>query len=260
MRSVLPLAVVVFVGCQPAARRVVRGSSAPVVPVCSVTMPAPRVTDVTCTGNLSRDVLWRAALIKAAETGPDHGSFSFDVPETNEAGGWRALRARFMTAQDPAGSYTIDALLSPAQLEAARVRATTRACQRAVIIEGSDPATKASCLQFLTAQQQIAQSERHHAEQVTVSKQSVEVQRQHVQAQQQAADALMLRSLQRDRTILVASGASNCRSSLDCGSMEFCKPWMGGSVCMGNGGPGAPCSSAIDRAGGQFCRSGYCAR
>lgn len=260
MRTSLLLAVIVFVGCQPAARRVVRGSSAPVVPVCSVTMPAPRVTDVTCTGNLSRDVLWRAALIKAAETGPDHGSFSFDVPETNEAVGWRAARARFMTAQDPPGPYTIDALLSPAQLEAARVRATTRACQRAVIIEGTDPATKASCLQFLTAQQQIAQSERHHAEQVTVSKQSVEAQRQQALAQQQTADAMMLQSLQRNRATIVISGGSNCRSSLDCGSMEFCKPWMGGNVCMGNGGPGAPCSSGIDCSGAQFCRSGYCAR
>lgn len=259
MRAVLPLALLCF-ACQPTTRRIVRGSSAPPAPVCSVTMPAPMVTDVTCTGNLPREVLWNAALVKVAETGPDHGSFSFEVPQTNEAAGWRAVRARFLSAQEAPGPYTIDNLLSPAQLEASRIRATTRACQRAVIVDGTDAATKASCLQFLTAQQQIAQSERHHAEQVTMGREAVAVQRQQAQAQQQTADALMLQSMQRNRTAIVVAGGSNCRSSLDCASMEFCKPWMGGSVCMGQGGPGAPCNSGIDCSGAMFCRGGLCSR
>lgn len=259
-RASLLLAVVVFVGCQPTTRRIVRGPSTPRAPSCAVSIPAVRITDVTCQGDFSRDELWRAALMKTAETGPEQGSFSFDVVETNEAAGWRALRAKFMTAQEPVGPHTIDALLSPGQLEAARNRATLKACQRAVIIEGTDPATKASCLQYLSAQQQLAQSERHHAEEMGVQRQAVEAQKQSAQAQQQAADALLLQSMQRNRSTIVVVGSSNCRSSLDCGFGEFCKDWSGGRVCMGNGGGGAPCSSSIDCGSGLFCRGGFCAR
>ena len=83
-------------------------------------------------------------------------------------------------------------------------------------------------MQFLAAQQHLAQTERHHAEQM------------------------------RSQTNVVIVGGSTCRSSLDCGSGEFCKDWSGGRVCMGNGGVGAPCSSGIDCGGSLFCRSGLC--
>ena len=51
------------------------------------------------------------------------------------------------------------------------------------------------------------------------------------------------------------SSASSCRSSIDCGSGQFCKDRGDGAmVCMGNGGVGSPCSSGIDCGSGQFCR------
>lgn len=257
MTRLLLLSVFVLVACQPSARRIVRSSSPPPVPSCSVTLTALRITDVTCQGAFSRDELWRAALLKAAETGPEQGSLTFDVIDTNENSGWRALRAKFAGPGEPPATNAIEVMLSPQQLEAARTRAMTKQCQRTVIVE-SDPATKASCMQFLAAQQQLAQTERHHAEQMGVQRESVAAQRQAAAAQQETAAALRLQAMQRSQTNVVIVGGSTCRSSLDCGSGEFCKDWSGGRVCMGNGGVGAPCSSGIDCAGSLFCRSGLC--
>lgn len=257
MNRLLLLTVFVLVACQPSARRIVRSSSPPALPSCTVTLTALRITDVTCQGAFSRDELWRAALLKAAETGPEQGSLTFDVIDTNENNGWRALRAKFAGPGEPAGTNAIEVMLSSQQLEAARTRAMTKQCQRTVIVE-TDPATKASCMQFLAAQQQLAQTERHHAEQMGVQRESVEAQRQAAAAQQETAAALRLQAAQRSTTNVVIVGGSTCRSSLDCGSGEFCKDWSGGRVCMGNGGVGAPCSSGIDCAGSLFCRSGLC--
>ncbi len=259
MNRLLVVAALSLFACQPRARRVVHGPSTPKVPTCTVTIPALRVTDVTCQGDFSRDELWSVSLNRAAETGPDHASFSFEVTETNENKGWRALRARFAGPQEPMAQYVIDRLLTPDQLDAARTRATKAACQRAVIEQTTDAATRASCLQFLTAQQEIAQKERHHAAEVGVQRQAVEVQRQQAVAQQQAADALMLQTLQRSqRGNVVIVGEAGCRSSLDCGGGSFCKDWRGSRVCMGHGLAGSPCSSSIDCGGGLFCRGDVC--
>lgn len=47
---------------------------------------------------------------------------------------------------------------------------------------------------------------------------------------------------------------SSCRSSLDCGSGDWCKDRGDGvNVCMGHGGQGAPCSSSLD-CEGMWCR------
>jgi hypothetical protein len=175
------LVVVLFLlGCET--RRGSLRSSPPPGPQCTVAMPAASYTDVTCRGALSRELLWHAALVKAAETGPDHGALTFEVLETNEAQGWRIVRAKFPTATEPAGPYSVERLLTPQQLEAGRLRATTRLCQRAVITNDTDPQTRASCLQFLSTQQQLAQSERHHSEQLAVQRVQAEA-----QAQQAAA-------------------------------------------------------------------------
>ena len=57
-----------------------------------------------------------------------------------------------------------------------------------------------------------------------------------------------------------SAAGSSCRSSVDCGSGQFCKDHGGGvMVCMGNGGQGAPCTSGIDCGSGLFCRGGACA-
>jgi hypothetical protein len=170
-------------------RRSFHSASGPATPQCSAVFPAAKFTDVVCRGPFPRELLWRAALSRAAETGPDHGALTFDVVETNEAQGWRALRAKFVGAQEPTGQYAIELLLTPAQLEAGRVRATTRTCQRAVITEGTDPQVRATCLQFLSTQQQLAQSERHHAEQLAVQRAQAEAQQQQAEAQQRAAAA-----------------------------------------------------------------------
>mgnify|MGYP000567747451 CR=1 FL=1 len=66
-RVSLVVAVFVFIGCQPTTRRIVRGPSTPRVPNCAVSMPAVRITDVTCQGDFMRDELWKAALVKVAE-------------------------------------------------------------------------------------------------------------------------------------------------------------------------------------------------
>lgn len=258
LRLLLALALVVLVGCQPKTRRIVHGPSLPKVPVCSVTLPAVRITDVTCQGDFTRDELWAVALNRAAETGPDHASFSFAVLDTNDSKGWRALRARFAGPQEPTAEHVIDRLLTPEQLDAARTRVTRAACQRAVIEQTTDAATRASCLQFLTAQQELAQKERHHAADLGVQQQAVAVQRQQAAAQQQAADALVIQTLQRQQRGVVVLGAAGCRSSLDCGSGAFCKDWRSTRVCMGHGSVGSPCSSSIDCGGGLFCRGDVC--
>ncbi|MHB8873784.1 MAG: dickkopf-related protein [Myxococcaceae bacterium] len=50
-----------------------------------------------------------------------------------------------------------------------------------------------------------------------------------------------------------------CTSGIDCGSGQFCKDHGSLKVCMGNGGPGDPCASGIDCGSGLFCRRGACA-
>lgn len=251
-RAFLVVAVFVFVGCQPATRRIVRSSGPAPAPSCAVTLTALRITDVTCQGPFSRDELWRAALMKAAESGPEQASLSFDVIDTNEAAGWRALRAKFAAPNEPAGSNAIEVMLSPGQLEVARTRAMTKQCQRTVIVE-TDPASKASCMQFLAAQQQLSQTERHHAEQLGVQRESVEAQRQTAAAQRETAAALRARP-----QVIIVGGGDACRSSLDCGGGQFCRDSVAGRVCMGNGVTGSLCASSIDCGGGLFCRNGYC--
>jgi hypothetical protein len=258
MRTLLLLSIVVFTACQPRTRRIVHGPSTPKVPQCTVSLPALRVTDVTCQGDFSSADLWRASLEAAAETGPEHGSFSFDAIDTNEQKGWRALRAKFASANEAQGQFTIDAVLPAARLDAARTRAMVKACQRAVIIAETDAATRATCTQFLTAQQQLAQQERHHAEELGVQKQALAVQQQQAEAQQRQADALMLQALQRSSSTVIVVGGNACRSSLDCGSGQFCKLWRGNFTCLGHGGRGSPCMSGLDCGGGLFCRGDLC--
>jgi hypothetical protein len=55
--------------------------------------------------------------------------------------------------------------------------------------------------------------------------------------------------------IVGGSAGVPCRSSLDCGSGQFCKEDADGlRVCMGKGGRGAACSSSIDCDFGLFCK------
>jgi len=59
------------------------------------------------------------------------------------------------------------------------------------------------------------------------------------------------------RTVIImpSTSGSICKSSLDCGSGEFCKENSDGiRVCMGRGGRGAACSSSIDCDSGLFCK------
>ncbi|MDX2010469.1 MAG: hypothetical protein SFW67_09780 [Myxococcaceae bacterium] len=190
MQKVQALVLVIALGACSSSR-VIRSSppAAPPAPRCNVVTPATKVTDVTCQGPFSREQLWSAALRQAAETGPEHGALSFSVVETNESQGWRALRAKFPAAGEASGPYSVELLVPPAQLETLRLRATTRSCQLAVITDGTDPQVKATCLQFLSTQQQLVQSERHHAEQLAVQRAQAEAQREQAAAMQRAVES-----------------------------------------------------------------------